>query len=135
MDSGSQKSYLTQQVREYLSLPVTGKQNLSIAAFGSSRGEPKQCEVVRDTVQTKSGGTQELELFVVPHICDPLTTQTVSASSKTCSHFIQLNLANLSQEETMEVDTLIGLDFYWEFVTGEIIRGQCGPVAIKTTLG
>ena len=35
----------------------------------------------------------------------------------------------------MQVDLLVGSDFYWEFVTGETVRGDCGPVAIGTTLG
>ena len=135
MDSGSQKSYLTQRMKDSLSLPVIGKQHLAIAAFGSSRGEPKQCEVVRLAVRTKYGGNQELDLFVVPHICDPLTTQTVNICSKMYSHLTQLDLADITQEETLEVDMLIGSDFYWEFVTGEIIRGQSGPVAVSTTLG
>ena len=60
MDSGSQKSYLTQQAKDSLSLPAIGKQHLSIAAFGSSGGEPRQREVVRLAVRSKSGGTQEL---------------------------------------------------------------------------
>ena len=60
MDSGSQKSYLTQRVKELLSLPVTDSQHLSIAAFGSTRGEPKLCEVVRLAVRTKSAGTRYL---------------------------------------------------------------------------
>ena len=135
LDSGSQKSYLTQRVKDSLSLPVAGTQHLSIAAFGSSRGEPKQCAVVRLAVRTKSGGNQELDLFVVPHICDPLTTQTVTTCSKMYGHLAQLDLADVSREETLEVDVLIGSDFYWEFVTGEVIRGLGGPVAIKTTLG
>lgn len=72
---------------------------------------------------------------MVPHICDPLTTQPTSACTKIYSHLNQLDLANISQGETLEVDMLIGSDFYWEFVTGEVIRGQSGPVAIQTTLG
>ena len=135
MDSGSQKSYLTQRAKDSLRLPVIGKQYLSIAAFGTGRREPKQCEIVRLAVRTKCGGAQELDMFVVPHICDPLTTQAVSTYSKMYSHLTQLELAEISQEETLEVDMLIGSDFYWEFVTGEIIRGQSGPVAIQTTLG
>ena len=50
MDSGSQRSYLTQRVRDTLALPASGKQRLSIAAFGSKQGEAKQCEVVRIAV-------------------------------------------------------------------------------------
>ena len=87
------------------------------------------------SVRTKSGGHQLLDLFIVPHICDLLTTQTVSTCSKMYSHLVQLDLADISEEETLEVDMLIGSDFYWEFVTGEIFRGQSGPVAVRTTLG
>jgi len=30
---------------------------------------------------------------------------------------------------------LIGSDYYWEFMTGETVRGRDGPVAVNTTLG
>ena len=33
------------------------------------------------------------------------------------------------------MDMLIGSDFYRDFVTGEIIHGQSGPVAVRTTWG
>ena len=33
------------------------------------------------------------------------------------------------------MDLLIGSDVYWEIVTGEVIRGNHGPVAINTKLG
>ena len=51
------------------------------------------------------------------------------------SHISQLDLADTSQDETMEVDMLIGSDYYWEFMTGEMVRGRDGPVAVNTTLG
>lgn len=39
------------------------------------------------------------------------------------------------QSEIVEVDLLIDSDVYWDIVTGEIIRGASGPVAINTKLG
>ena len=33
------------------------------------------------------------------------------------------------------MDLLIGSDVYWEIVTGEVVRGDSGPVAINTKLG
>ena len=65
-------------------LTVDSKQYLSIAAFGSKKGRPKQCEVVRLIVRSKLGGCQELEVFVVPHICDPVT----SPASVACSNLV-----------------------------------------------
>ena len=35
----------------------------------------------------------------------------------------------------MEVDILVGCDYYWEFITGQTLRGDNGPIAIQTTLG
>ena len=35
----------------------------------------------------------------------------------------------------MEVDLLIGSDYYWDFTTGDVCRGDKGLVAIHTTLG
>ena len=35
----------------------------------------------------------------------------------------------------MAVDLLIGLDFYWDFVTGKVRRGESGPAAIHTRFG
>ena len=111
MDSGSQKSYVTKRVKNRLSLPAITKQRLSIAAFGSSMGQAEQYDVICLNVRTKTGDTQEL----IP--------------------LAQLNLADISQDKMLEVDVLIGSDFYWKFATGEIIRGQSGPVAVGTILG
>ena len=134
-DGGSQKSYLTQRVKTNLNLPVDRKKSLSIAACGSRKGRPRECEVVHLAIRTKCGDSQLLELFVVPHICDPVMTQTTVACVKMYSHLSQLDLADLNQDEATQVDLLIGSDFYWEFVTGKTIRGDDGPVAIETSLG
>ena len=74
-DGGSQKSYLTQRVKDALDLSVDMKKLLSVAVFGSRRARPRQCEVVRLAVQTKDGDSQLLDKFVVPHICDPVPCQ------------------------------------------------------------
>ena len=34
-----------------------------------------------------------------------------------------------------DIDILIGLDYYWTFVTDEVRRGENGPVAINSRLG
>ena len=136
MDSGSQRSYLTQRAKDSLALVTSETQCLSIAAFRSTRGDPKSCEVVRVAIRTRSGHEQEFKLFVVPYICDPLTAQSVNLCSRMYSHLSQLDLADTHHSGTpMEVDMLIGSDLYWDLVTGETIRGRGGPVAINTKLG
>ena len=70
-DGGSQKSYLTRRVKDPLTLSVDSRKYLSIAAFGSSKGKPKQCEVMHITIQTKHGDNLTLEVFVVPTFVTP----------------------------------------------------------------
>lgn len=136
LDSGSQRSYVTRRVKDALSLVPSNKQSLSIAAFGARRGTQRSYEMVRIVVKGRSGHQQELELFVVPHICDPLMAQSVDVNSSECAHLSQLDLADTMDSRTpMDVDVLIGSDVYWSLVTGEIVRGKCGPVAINTKLG
>ena len=85
-------------------------------------------------VRTKLSGCQDLEVFVVPHICDPVLSQASVACSKVYGHLSQLDLADVCLDETLEVDLLFGSGFYWKFATGKTIRGENGPVAINTTL-
>ena len=133
LDCGSQKSYLAKRVSDNLQLPVNDRQKLSIAAFGSNKRSPKWLDIVQVSVHTKDGSNKEIELYVVPHICDPLTMQDVSQSKFT--HLERLDLADVPQDSSLQVDLLIGSDLYWQFVTGETVRGTEGPVAVKTTLG
>ena len=72
---------------------------------------------------------------MVPNICDQYTAQPISTCAERYSHLAQLNLADVSQDETLEMDVLIGSDFYWEFATGKIIHGQSVLVAVGTKLG
>lgn len=46
LDSGSQKSYISERAQELLHLDAMGEQSLSIATFGSYRGSMKVCLIV-----------------------------------------------------------------------------------------
>ena len=50
--------------------------------------------------------------------------------------FSGLRLADYCAEgETLNVDILVGSDYYWTLVTGHTIRGTRGPTALHTKLG
>ena len=135
LDSGSQRSYLTEQVKNTLGLYRIKQQHLSISTFGTSRSDPRHCEVVRIGIVTKSGQDEVVELLVVPRICNVLSAQPVQLCSKTFLHLTPLTLADTHPADVpLNVDMLIGSDFYWQLTTGEIIQGQTGPVAVNTKL-
>ena len=121
MDSGSQCSYLTQRAQDTLHLQTVARQRLAIAAFGSERTDPQLCEVIRVSVWTRAGEDKDIDLFVVPHICEPLTTQPIYKCLELYLHISGLDLADDPLDETLEIDVLMGSESNWEFVTGEVV--------------
>ena len=51
------------------------------------------------------------------------------------AHLEGLELADEPCNSGSSIDLLIGLDYYWNFVTGEMKRGEEGPIAINSKLG
>ena len=86
-------------------------------------------------MKMKHGSDQEFEVLVVPHICEPIAPQPLSVCMESCEHLSQLELADPESDHPLEVDVLIGSDYYWKLATGEVRCGTTGPVAIGTRLG
>lgn len=108
---------------------------MSIVTFGSNKQDHKSCEVVRVGMRMKNGKTRELTLFAVPLICEPLCGQPITLSVQKYNHLSQLDLADPADDKArLEIDILIGSDYYWEFTTGKTCRGENGPIVIHTTL-
>ena len=78
-----------------------------------------------------------VEVFVIPSICSNLYNQYSNwAISNNYSHLKNLKLAQESNETCVKVDILIGLDYYYNFMTGNIIKGKPNePIALESTLG
>ena len=136
LDSGSQRSYMTERARRVLNLDPESEQRLSIAAFGSTREDPKVCAVVKIGVELKGYPNLYPSLFVVPMICEPLVGQPISECIKGNRHLASLELADIAEgTSALAVDILIGSDYYWELVTGGVCKGESGPMGIHTKLG
>ena len=72
-----------------------------------------------------------------PTICDPLVSQPIATCIERSNSFIDLEkFADYSDgRSTLQVDVLIGCDYYWELVTGNVCRSEHGATAIHTKLG
>ena len=136
LDTGSQRSYVTERVTKELSLTAKGEQPMTIMTFGSTEERPQTCQFVTVGLALNGGRTKHLTLVTVPLICEPLNCQPVSFSQENFEHLAGLNLADSSDGRSrLEIDILIGSDRYWELITGEIRQWSSGPVAIHTELG
>ena len=109
---------------------------MSIMTFGSTEGEPRECHVVHIGIQLKHGGNCELPVLTVPLICDDLEATTVQLCMSHLNQFDVADMAMMAQStEVSSPDVLIGSDCYWQLVTGKVVRGDSGPVALQTRLG
>jgi hypothetical protein len=136
MDSGSQRTYITRRLRHGLNLPTLRTESLRIKTFGNTATYNSSCDVVRLALETKDHGTLTITALVVPVICNPLTSQSISSSRECYDHLIGIDLADSADaSDALEVDVLIGSDWYWNLATGRIIRGRSGPIAIHTKIG
>ena len=67
-----------------------------------------------------------------PAIC---TTLPSVVSTNDLPHLEGLELADDPNNPCNRIDVLIGSDFYWDFMNGDTIIGNEGPIAIKSKLG
>ncbi|CAB3979174.1 PREDICTED: uncharacterized protein LOC107346460, partial [Paramuricea clavata] len=137
-DSGSQRSYVTHRIKESLNLPTIKKETLMIKTFGSSVGQLQTQDLVQLTVKGEdSNQIVQLNAFTIPTICSPLKNQAIEIACHNYSHLQGLKLADIGPESNIgsEVDILIGSDYYWHFLNGDIRRGELGPVAVNSMFG
>jgi len=76
----------------------------------------------------------EISAFCFPKICSPLST---SLDVSRYTHLQGLDFADASVVDGSQpnIDILIGSDFYFEVLTGEVVRGDSGPVAVNSKFG
>ena len=96
---------------------------LVVNIFGAKGGRIQTCDV-RLGVKTQSGTDLEFSLRTVPMICKPLLEQPVDFERERFHHLANLDLAdNCSYDDTPDISYLIGVDQYWNVVTGNSLHG------------
>ena len=137
--SGSQKSYVSYDLRDALNLPTVRREMLTIKTFGSEIGRLKSYDVTQFAVRSPYDGvTVFVSAYVVPTVCAPLRDQATDLAVAEYPYLNGLPLADFpaTNDDEMSVHILIGSDFYWNFMKGGVIKSQgWGPVAMESVLG
>ena len=138
LDSGSQRSYVSDRLKNAINLPVIGTEQLEIKTFGNARTVSRKMENVQFMIQNpRNDFSIVLSALSVPLICAPLQRQSIQFAQSKHKHLLELTLAdNCSGNEDSQIDILIGADNYYKIATGRLIRGEPHePVALSTHLG
>ena len=111
-------------------------ERIILNVFGKEGRETMNVDIVRFKVETV---TDEIfmEALCIPTISAQLSNQNNQyVLSQNYTHLQDLNIANSSSKTNYDVDLLVRLGFYYNFVTDNVKRGQIGePIAIESKLG
>ena len=107
----------------------------AMANFGASQRSTQSLPQVEFNVQLLDGSVQSVQVSVVPQISCPIWKTPLD--TKTHPSLKRLPLAEplaLTREQ-VEIDILVGTDFYYDFVPTDHTRFTDGMILLDTKLG
>ena len=132
-DSGSQRSYITEELSQQLKLKPDHRERLQLNTFGDNHHKVRGCNVVNlDILKTDRTDSVNITALCFPTICTNLPS-VVDVHDH--PHLVGLELADDPDKPRDRIDVLIGSDFYWDIVTGDMKMGERGPIALSSRLG
>ena len=136
-DSRSQKSYITPDLEKKLHLKTIRNEKIIIKTFGSTKGKVSIVDAVNLKIKCRNNEFVNTEALFVPVIYSPLLEQKPFEISKIHTEFRKLYLADFKPNiEEKNISILIGLDYYFSFIKGNVIRSENDNlVALESKLG
>jgi hypothetical protein len=140
-DTGSEKTYVRQNVVDKLSLQAIGTEHFAISGFGGgSASASQQRNKYNITLAPRIGTTNVIiQAIAVDTICAPLHRRSFRKELTSWAHiknlFLAEDFATVSKE--LHIDLIVGSDFYWTVVNRHKLPliGKTGPAAVATSLG
>ena len=122
VDTGSQKTFVTQQLKRKLKLEPIKRETLDINTFGTTESTTKAYDVVSLSLKAENEKLA-ITALVTPTICPPLSNNTQTTNLPT--EFRNLKIADpVKETDEQPVDILIGNDNYVQIITGETKKSK-----------
>ena len=128
-DKGSQRTYITERLADEMHLLKIGVENCKINTFGSNDTRAVKSFLVVVPLETSSG-LLSLHALTIPTVCQALN-QRCDGNAGPNLRGIDVSNANVEGP----IDILVGCDWYWKLVTGDIRNQYPGPVAMASKVG
>ena len=122
-DSCSQRSYISQGIKERMKLAVIGRESLLIKTFGEGDAKLRECEVVQVGIKTISSEMVYVCAFVFAVIREPWSKQSIQSVRCNYKNLRDLFLAgDSSRIDELPIQMLVEADYYWSLVDGAVKR-------------
>ena len=137
LDSGSDRTYVSRGLVQKLDPSFIRSELVSYASFGSGKANGEEMRNVYSLeLYGSSQGQALISAIEVPVVCVPLSRKAIP--EKLLNSFKRLQFVeDYSEDKTVSVDILVGLDYYWKLVKPEsgVTESRDGLVALRTVFG
>ena len=109
-----------------LALLVIGQETLVIKTFGSDPGTLQTCNIVQFSARSSYNDLNiYVDAYVTPAVCAALRNQAIEFAASSYVHLVSLPFADfpIEGEKDLNIDILIGSNYYWLFLSGMSVRG------------
>ena len=129
LDCGSQRTYVTSELKERLGIKPVKTEILNLNTFGDKLYKKQKCDVVNFILSKEPGNEVQISVLTFLTICSKLPTKV------NLNNYPQLQSLKLADDSKLEggmpIDVLVGSEHYWDFITGNVIKSEDGPVAVE----
>ena len=135
LDSGSQRSYVTNHLKRKLGMIPINTETLNLNTFGNEKFSKRDCDLIKLRLQGKHGEDVNISALSFEAICSPVPSKV---SLHEHPHLLDLDLADCisgNMDSQDNIDVLIGSDYYWDIITGEVARGDDKLGAVSSKFG
>ncbi|KRZ72377.1 hypothetical protein T10_4990 [Trichinella papuae] len=133
LDSGCQQSLIRKNIAEQIGLKGH-TERVKITRLGDSCGQYEKTQRIKFCLKNANNKSESvsMEALCVPTICELPANPKLNA----WKHLENVELADKFPRPAVEIDVLIGMDFYYEFMSNEILKGdEKEPYVINSRLG
>ena len=139
LDSGSQRTYITEGLAEQLQLRREKTEEIKLVTFGCETPKTVKTTQTKLNIQLNTGQPLEVSANIVPFISGSVQRTALNLySSENLVHLMKsLDMADSvpSYTESSTVELLIGSDFYLDIILSQKIEVQPGLYLLASKLG
>ena len=139
LDSGSQRTYITEALAKKLNLKLGDRDKFMLVTFGSEKPRKTESRNTKLDIVLKDGSTLTINANVVPHIAESIQRRPVNSTSLDNWDYLwaEFSLADdlPKERETSSVELLIGNDYYLDIILPQKVTVQPGLYLLGSKLG
>ena len=136
MDTGSQRTYITEEIVKKLNLTTEGNVKLTVFTFGASKPKEIATPIVTVLLKSKKGNTISIKASVVPKISGNVQRAPIKIDNQLkINRKCELADTLPKHTESSSIGILIGNDYYNDIMSTERIKIHEGLYIIKSKFG